>query len=62
MEVVAALLPSAGVAFLFWLAVRTMVNADRRERSAMAALEREDARRNSPTVSDSEQDVDTPRS
>jgi hypothetical protein len=38
---VAALLPSLGVGLLFWIAVRAMVNADRRERQAMAALEKQ---------------------
>jgi hypothetical protein len=41
MEFVAALLPSAGVVLLFWFAVRAMVNADRRERQALARLEKE---------------------
>ena len=44
MDVVAALLPSAGVALLFWFAVRAMVNADRRERQATARLERAERR------------------
>jgi hypothetical protein len=29
-----ALIPSAGVILLFWLAVRSMIQADRRERAA----------------------------
>lgn len=33
---VAAILPSAGVAFLFWLAIRAVFEADRRERAAEA--------------------------
>jgi hypothetical protein len=40
-DAVAALLPSLGVGLLFWVAVRAMVNADRRERQAMAALEKQ---------------------
>ncbi|QTE29792.1 hypothetical protein [Pengzhenrongella sicca] len=52
----AALIPSAGVAFLFYLAIRALVNADRTERAALArldALERASAdpaqpRRDSP--------------
>jgi len=39
-EVLAALIPSAGVAFLFYLAVRAMISADRRERAAQAELDR----------------------
>jgi threonine/homoserine/homoserine lactone efflux protein len=33
---VAAILPSAGVTFLFWLAIRSVFEADRRERAAEA--------------------------
>lgn len=35
----AALLPSAGVLFLFVVVMRAMLHADRRERRAQAALE-----------------------
>jgi hypothetical protein len=38
MKYVLAILPTAGVVFLFWLAVRAMVTADRRERSAHARM------------------------
>jgi threonine/homoserine/homoserine lactone efflux protein len=34
-----AVLPSAGVLFLFWLAIKALVEADRRERLAQARLE-----------------------
>lgn len=41
----AALFPPIGVGFLFWLAIRALVNADRNERTALARLEaEEDAR------------------
>ncbi|TDE94246.1 hypothetical protein EXU48_12495 [Occultella glacieicola] len=41
----AALAPSVGVAFLFIVAIRAMVHADRRERIARARVEaEEDAR------------------
>ena len=40
LEALAALVPSVGVGLLFWFAVRAMVGADRRERAAMAALDR----------------------
>lgn len=39
MNVLAALLPSLGVAFLFYLAVKAMVEGDRRERAAQAELD-----------------------
>jgi hypothetical protein len=38
MKYVLAIVPSAGVLFLFWLAVRAMVTADRRERAAHARM------------------------
>jgi threonine/homoserine/homoserine lactone efflux protein len=37
-QFLAALVPSAGVLFLFWLGIRAMVEADRRERSAQARI------------------------
>lgn len=36
-----ALVPSAGVLFLFVVAIKAMLEADRRERSAQAAWERD---------------------
>ena len=41
----AALAPPIGVGFLFWLAIRALMNADRTERTAMARLEAEEAAR-----------------
>ncbi len=42
----AALAAPVGVGFLFWLAIRALVNADRNERTALARIEaEEDARR-----------------
>jgi len=41
MEYVLAIVPSAGVLFLFWLAVRAMITADRRERAAHARMVRD---------------------
>jgi len=38
-EVLAALIPSLGVGFLFYLAIRALVNADRNERTALARLD-----------------------
>ncbi|NLT56281.1 MAG: hypothetical protein GXX79_17335 [Actinomycetales bacterium] len=40
MEFLVALLPSAGVLFLFVVGVRAVVEADRRERAAAAELAR----------------------
>jgi threonine/homoserine/homoserine lactone efflux protein len=34
-----AVIPSIGVLFLFWLAIRAILEADRRERSAQARIE-----------------------
>lgn len=34
-----AVLPSAGVLLIFWIAIRSLVEADRRERAAQARLE-----------------------
>lgn len=43
---VAALLPPVGVGLIFWVVMRAIVQADRRERAAMARLEAaEDAAR-----------------
>ncbi|MFP5335178.1 MAG: hypothetical protein ACLGIV_07685 [Actinomycetes bacterium] len=39
MDALAALIPSLGVALLFWYAVRLMIQADRRERTAVAKME-----------------------
>jgi len=42
LEALAALVPSVGVGLLFWFVVRAMIAADRRERAATAALDREE--------------------
>ncbi len=42
LEALAALVPSVGVGLLFWFVVRAMIAADRRERAAMAALDRQE--------------------
>ncbi len=39
MRYVVALVPSIGVLAIFWLAIRAMVQADRRERIAQARIE-----------------------
>jgi hypothetical protein len=39
-EFLLALVPSAGVLFLFWIVIKGIVEADRRERIAQARLEK----------------------
>lgn len=39
---VGALVPSIGVGLLFWFAIRSIVQADRRERVAMARMDAEE--------------------
>lgn len=41
----AALIPSVGVGVIFWIVIRSLVNADRTERAALARMDREDAAR-----------------
>ena len=48
MAFIASIIPTAGVTFLFWLAIRSMLQADRRERLALARAERESAARTPP--------------
>jgi hypothetical protein len=38
LDVLAALAPSAGVGFLFFLVIRALIHADRRERAALARM------------------------
>lgn len=38
LDVLAALAPSAGVGFLFFLVIRGLIHADRRERAALARM------------------------
>jgi threonine/homoserine/homoserine lactone efflux protein len=47
-----AVIPSVGVLFLFWLAIRAIIEADRRERSAQARIEAAERGRNAPGGSD----------
>jgi len=42
MKYVLAIFPSAGVLFLFWLAIKSLFEADRRERAAEARMNRPD--------------------
>lgn len=39
LDALGALVPSIGVGLLFWFAIRAMINADRRERAALAKLD-----------------------
>lgn len=43
LDVLAALVPSIGVGLIFWFAMRAIIHADRRERAAIAALDRQDS-------------------
>jgi hypothetical protein len=45
--VIAALLPTAGVAFLFYVVIKAMIEGDRRERLAHSQWEAEEERRRS---------------
>lgn len=45
LDVVAALIPPAGVGLLFWFVMRLIVSADRRERAALAELDRAESAR-----------------
>jgi len=38
-QILAGLLPSVGVGFLFFIVIRSLVQADRRERSALTKLD-----------------------
>ena len=40
LDAVAALVPPVFVGLLFWFVVRSMISADRRERAALAAMDR----------------------
>ncbi|CAN5371309.1 hypothetical protein BH11ACT1_BH11ACT1_24680 [soil metagenome] len=56
-SVFAAVVPSIGVGLLFWLAMRSLVNADRTERAAIArmdAREREERTQAIPPAADSD--------
>jgi hypothetical protein len=48
---IAALIPSAGIGFLFWLVIKNMIEGDRRERLAHSQWERaHDDAQNVPTT------------
>ena len=48
LQALAALVPSVGVGLLFWLALRSIIRADRTERAAMARLDLEERRAADP--------------
>ncbi|WP_024285728.1 hypothetical protein [Cellulomonas sp. KRMCY2] len=50
-QALAALVPSVGVGLLFWLALRSIIQADRRERIALARLDAQDSVRAGPATS-----------
>jgi threonine/homoserine/homoserine lactone efflux protein len=45
-----ALVPSVGVLFIFWIGIRALVQADRRERAAQARIEAAQRLRNRPAT------------
>jgi hypothetical protein len=45
---VAALIPSAGVGFLFWLVIKNLIEGDRKERLAHSQFDREQASTHRP--------------
>lgn len=59
LQALAALVPPIGVGLVFWLVIRSIVQADRRERAAMAALDAQE-RAASDAASDSPAEPDTP--
>jgi threonine/homoserine/homoserine lactone efflux protein len=54
-----ALLPSLGVLFIFWIGIRALVQADRRERAAQARIEAAERLRNRAATA-SGQDLPVP--
>ena len=48
LDVIAALAPSVGVGFLFFLVVRALIHADRRERAALARMTESEKRAPTP--------------
>lgn len=52
MGYVTALVPSIGVLALFWIAIRAMVQADRRERIAQARIELAQRESSAPAATD----------
>ena len=49
-SVFAAVVPSIGVGFLFWLAMRSLVNADRTERAAIARMDAQERESRAETI------------
>jgi hypothetical protein len=50
---IAALIPSAGVGFLFWLVIKNMIEGDRKERLAHSQFDREQASTHSTPAGES---------
>jgi hypothetical protein len=57
LDAVAALVPPVFVGLLFWFVVRAMIGADRRERAALAAMERTERERRADSPETAEPDV-----
>ena len=55
----AALAPPIGVAFLFTLAVRSLINADRNERTALARMDAEEKARRRTDTAETAETADT---
>lgn len=51
--ILAALLPSAGLLFLFWVILKHIVEADRRERAALREWDAARTRESGPAAEDS---------
>lgn len=49
-SVFAAVVPSIGVGLLFWLAMRSLVNADRTERAAIARMDAQERATQAQTI------------
>jgi hypothetical protein len=49
-SVFAAVVPSIGVGLLFWLAMRSLVNADRTERAAIARMDAQERESRAETI------------
>ena len=49
-----SVLPSIGLALIFWYVMRAVIRADRREREELARIDAEEAARAAATASDNE--------
>lgn len=58
--VAVGLIPSIGVGLLFWFVMRAVLRADRREREALARIDREEVQARAADARESSQE-DTPQ-